>query len=36
MTQCIACEQAGRPYDPDRHDSQNCWAGYPLSPVETP
>lgn len=25
---CQACQTAGRPYDPDRHDSQNCWADY--------
>lgn len=22
---CLTCEQAGRKYDPDRHDSVNCW-----------
>lgn len=23
---CDACASAGRTYDPNRHDSQNCWA----------
>jgi len=27
--QCVACSTAGRPFDPDRHDSQNCWATAP-------
>ena len=24
--ECDACKRAGRTYNPDRHDSQNCWA----------
>lgn len=24
---CHPCHVAGRPYDEDRHDSENCWAG---------
>lgn len=24
---CAACAAAGREYDPDKHDSENCWAG---------
>src|SRR5690606_7809848 len=28
---CETCEEAGREYDPDRHDSQNCWADNPVN-----
>lgn len=24
---CQACAAKGIPYDPNRHDSQNCWVG---------
>lgn len=23
---CVSCDIAGRTYNPDKHDSQNCWA----------
>lgn len=29
VEECSACEAAGRAYNPDRHDSQNCWAHLP-------